>query len=132
MPRQLGVLYGETCLVVTSPFCICRWDFLPIEFEVPAKLAQRVMPWITMGHKHLAAPGQRLLFVLPSSGTGMSNVNLSHWWTQLLASHSAPFRMQARELRHVFVDERCGSNAVEGPDGRAAARVMGNRSVSTQ
>jgi len=105
----------------------CRWDFLPIEFQVPELLTQRLMPWITMGHQKLAAPGQRLLFVLPRKGTGLSNVNLSQWFQKMLSTYKAPFRIAPMELRHIFVDERCGSDASDGPNNRAAARVMGNR-----
>lgn len=109
-----------------------RWDFLPIEFEVPDLLAQRLMPWITMGHKEHAAPGQRLLFYRFHQKTGMQAMHLSGWFTDMLSTYKAPFRFAPRELRHIFVDERCGSQSVAGPLNKGAARVMGNRYVSSQ
>lgn len=86
------------------------------------------MPWITEGHPVLAAPGQRLLFVQENAGTGFTNVHLSYWWQRLLAKYDAPFKLSAMQLRHVFVDERCGADAsTSGPGNLGAARVMGNR-----
>ena len=117
--------------LMTLLSCLCRWDFLPIEFLVPRFLAERLAPWINEGHKQLAAPGQRLLFVQPTSGTALTNVNVSHWWQTMLAKYEAPFRFPPSELRHIFVDERCSRDAVQsGPDNRAAARIMGNRWVT--
>lgn len=103
-----------------------RWDYLPIEFIIPDSLTQRLLPWITMGHKILAAPNQRLLFVHPNSGLGLNAVNLSQWFQQLLAKFDAPFRFPPSQLRHIFVDERCSAEAVGGPSGSGAARIMGN------
>lgn len=68
-----------------------------------------------------------MLFVRRTSGTALNNANLSEWFQYVLATYSAPFRFAPSELRHIFVDERCGNGAAEGPDGKGAARVMGNR-----
>jgi hypothetical protein len=103
-----------------------RWEHLPIEFELPASLTQRLMPWISEGHKELAAEGQRLLFVHPNSGLGLTAVNMSQWFQTLLGKFNAPFKCTPRQLRHIFVDERCSNVAVQGPTNKGAARIMGN------
>lgn len=106
--------------------CEAKWNHLPIEFEVPKSLTDRLMPWITMGHKELAAPNQRLLFVHPRSGMGLTAVNVSQWFQELLCNFRAPFRFPPSQLRHIFVDERCSAEHVAGPSGQGAARIMGN------
>ncbi len=103
-----------------------RWDFLPIEFNMPTSLTQRLMPWVTMGHKLVAAQGQWTLFVHPKSGLRLQAMHLSNWFQQLLAAHGAPFKFPPSQLRHIFVDERCSAEAVGGPANTGAARIMGN------
>lgn len=79
-----------------------------------------------MGWKLLAAANQRLMFVHPNSGLGLTAVNLFQWFQQLLSIHDASFRFPPNQLRHMFVDERCSAEAVSGPKGSGAARIMGN------
>lgn len=62
-----------------------KWDHLPIEFELPEDLTKQLMPYITEGHKILAPATQRLLFVHPNSGKGLTNVNMSHVSKQEIA-----------------------------------------------
>lgn len=103
-----------------------KWDFLPIEFTLPSSLTHRLMPWVTMGHRLLAARGQATLFVHPRSGLGLQAMHLSQWFQQLLSTHGATFRFPPSQLRHIFVDERCSAEAVGGPSNVGAARIMGN------
>lgn len=103
-----------------------RWDYLPAEFIAPASLTSRLMPMITMGHKELAATGQRVLFVHATTGVEQTNVNLSQWFQQLLCDFDFSNKFPPSQLRHIFVDERCSADAVAGPSSKGAARIMGN------
>jgi hypothetical protein len=102
-----------------------RWDHLPIEFELPPSLTHTIMPWVVEGHA-IVAPNSRVLFVQPSTGGAMSNVNLSQWFQKMLGRFEAPFRFAPSNLRHIFVDDMCSGKHVAGPDHNGAARIMGN------
>ena len=102
-----------------------RWDHMPIEFQVPPALAQAIMPWLVHGHQ-MVVPNSRHLFVHLPSGLPLSNVNFSQWWQAMISKFEAPFKFPPSQLRHIFVDERCGTDHVDGPEMRGAARVMGN------
>lgn len=119
---------GKRELFISFPHhkCEAKWDHLPIQFKVPAGLCNRLMPWLSQGHQMLSAQGQRLVFVQPTTGLAMTNVNLSQWFQQVQAQFSAPFRFPPGQLRHIFVDERCSAEAVAGPSNKGAARIMGN------
>jgi hypothetical protein len=101
-----------------------RWDRMPISFELPQSLNDTVLPWVEQGHA-LLAPGMPMLFVNNSGGQQDSGY-LSQWFAALQLRHSAGWRVCARNLRHVFVDERMREERVAGPSNRGAARIMGN------
>jgi hypothetical protein len=48
------------------------------------------------------------------------------WFQQLLAKFTFKNKFPPSKLRHIFVDERCSADYVEGPSNKAAARLMGN------
>jgi hypothetical protein len=48
------------------------------------------------------------------------------WWQDLLGRYSFENKFPPSRLRHIFVDERLGLDSVDGPDNKAAARIMGN------
>lgn len=105
--------------------CEGKWDYMPIEFVAPPSITHALMPWVTAGHKQIA-PNQRHLFVMANSGLPMAAMNLSQWFSELLAKFSMPFKFPPSKLRHIFVDERCSAEHVTGPSNKGAARVMGN------
>lgn len=100
-----------------------RWDHLPIEFVLPPSLTHNLMPWVTMGHG-MVAPKSSALFVQPSSGKPLTNVNMSQWFQNMLSSFKAPFKFSPGKLRHIFVDDMCSRSG--GPSHKGAARIMGN------
>jgi hypothetical protein len=48
------------------------------------------------------------------------------WFQGLLAKFKFANRFAPSQLRHIFVDERCSADCLEGPSNKAAARIMGN------
>jgi len=114
---------------------IPRWDRVPIgPFMLPASLEKRLLPWVKHGHDAVAH-GIREMFVrVPRSSrppAPFKNTDLSAWFRELLAKIERPAPVNfppfsPSNLRHIFVDERCCEDSVQGPANRAAARIMGN------
>lgn len=102
-------------------------------FMLPVSLEKRLLPWVRHGHPILAA-GRREMFVklfVHKPAAAFKSTDLSAWFQQLLAKVERPSSLHfppfcPSNLRHIFVDERCCEDRVQGPANRAAARIMGN------
>jgi hypothetical protein len=99
---------------------------IAIQFTLSTELAPLALRYLKECHPYLSH-GRPQLFFSPSSGSPLTPSNFSHWFKGLQSRHTVQFIPFApRQLRHIFVTERMGDDAVPGPEARACARVMGN------
>lgn len=125
--RAVCLLQYFTCDTLHTCCSAPRWGDLPIEFEVPPSLAARLMVWIMVGHGMMAQTQPMLFMHSGARREALSNVQLSQWFSTLLARYSFRPIFTPNELRHVFVDSICSSeDGVQRQELRGFARIMGN------
>lgn len=99
---------------------------IAIHFTLSPSITPLALRYVKDYHP-IISRGRPNMFFAPCLGSVMGPSNFSVWFKGLQSRFRVSWVTFAPyQLRHIFVTERMGSDAVQGPEPRACARVMGN------
>lgn len=106
-----------------------------IVVDLPPSMLPVMAPWLWWAREHLLAhtwegdeQDQPQQLFLDSKGRPFNTTTLGSQWVQIQHQYGAGIVQEAaplQRLRHGFVGERCGTDAVPGPNNLGASLLMG-------
>ena len=147
-PRSSSICLEEGCstparpcagnrVMITSQGTLCfhlphhknslRWGKLAIQFDVPAGLHELLKLYLQKARPVLLAESEVSLpqLFLTTTGHKFSSARFCQYFQEIMAKMGAP-ALAPKDLRHIFVVDRCDNTSVPGPANDGAAMVMGH------
>ena len=118
---------GSLCFHLPHHKNALRWGKLAIQFEVPPGLLELMQLYIDKARPVLLAESEVSLpeFFLTSTGLRFSSPRFCQYFQEIMVRMGAP-AIAPKDLRHIFVVDRCDDTTAPGPMNAGAAMVMGH------
>ena len=118
---------GSLCFHLPHHKNAMRWGKLAIQFDVPLGLLELMQLYIDKARPVLLAECEVSLpeFFLTSTGLRFTSARFCQYFQEIMVRMGAP-AIAPKDLRHIFVVDRCDDTNAPGPVNAGAAMVMGH------
>ena len=118
---------GSLCFHLPHHKNAMKWGKLAIQFDVPLGLLQLLQLYLDQARPVLLADCEVSLPQLFFTTTGLrfSSARFCQYFKEIMHSMGAP-AIAPKDLRHIFVVDRCDDKTAPGPVNAGAAMVMGH------